>query len=130
MPQMLRRARKIHFGSDEHFQRWQGAAALFSEYLDLLGLKEKCLVLAPEWADYRSDNQRTGRIGGLSASKYNEMFRKYYVALERLGITVARIDGTVADENHKWGNAPFHFTRSAYASMEYEIKKLVHQTRK
>lgn len=129
MPQILRKARKIPFGSAEHFQRWQGAAALFTEYLDILGLKEKCLVLAPEWAEYRTDSERTGRIRGLSASQYNEMFRKYYVVLERLGITVARIDGTVADENHKWGNAPFHFTRSAYASMEYEIKKSVHQTR-
>ena len=129
MPQILKKARKIPFGSAEHFQRWQGAAALFTEFLDFLGLKQKCLVLAPEWAEYRSDNKKTGRIRGLSASQYNEMFRRYYVVLERLGITVSRIDGTVADENHKWGNAPFHFTRSAYASMEYEIKKSVHQTR-
>lgn len=129
MTKRLKQARKIEFGSEEHFRRWQGAAVVFTEYLDLLGLKDKCLVLAPEWAEHRSDNKKTGRIRGISARQYNEIYRKYFVVLERLGITVSRIDGTVADENHKWGNAPFHFTRSAYASMEHEIKKTAHRNR-
>lgn len=121
-PKLRRSARKIDFGTREHLRRWQGAASLFVEFLNLNGLKEKTIVLAPEWAERRADGVKTGKIRGASAKRYNRTYEKYYTILEQLGVPVAKIPDTVADPNHKWGNAPFHYTLPTYRALENEIE--------
>ena len=52
--QFFKSARHIPFGSDEHFARWAGSAAMYSNIVQELGLQERFLVLAPDWAEKTS----------------------------------------------------------------------------
>lgn len=114
-------ARHIRFGSEEHFARWAGSAAMYANIVQELGLRERFLVLAPDWAEKDLKGRPTGQLYGLSACEYNNLYARYYQHLEALGFEVLRFQSTIADRDHKWGKAPFHYERGLYSLMNKKI---------
>lgn len=121
----LNEARKIDFGHQEHISRWKSAAEAFVSALESNGIKRRTLVLAPNWALIDSAGAPTRALGDLRPEDANAAFAPYLSHLEALGLAVARFDGLVADLEHKWGRAPFHYTSEAYEKFQEHIDKFV-----
>ncbi|QGU08484.1 hypothetical protein COCCU_12925 [Corynebacterium occultum] len=124
----LEDARKIDFGTMEHLDRWKGAASLFVDSLRQLKLKERTLVLAPDWALIDSEGNPTRPLGGLAPVDAPQAFAPYIEHLEGLGLKIARFDGLVSDLNHKWGRAPFHYTTEAYQLFKERILTFIQES--
>lgn len=107
----------LAFGSDEHFARWCGAATMFADALDVLGLKAKTIVIAADWAVLDTAGNPTPWSMGVRAKEANTRYAPYYQHLESLGFTVVRITDTVGDPEHKWGLAAFHFVPEVYETI-------------
>lgn len=123
----LSTARKIDFGSDEHRFRWQGAASLFVDALRAFGLKDRTLVLAPEWALTDTEGAPTQKGDSLDPRDASQAFAPYVDHLDTLGVTIARFEGLVADLSHRWGRAPFHYTPEAYEMFRGRIDEFVRE---
>lgn len=107
----------LAFDSDEHFARWCGAATMFADALDVLGLKAKTIVIAADWAVLDTAGNPTPWSMGVRAKEANTRYAPYYQHLESLGFTVVRITDTVGDPEHKWGLAAFHFVPEVYETI-------------
>lgn len=123
--QFFKSARHIPFGSDEHFARWAGSAAMYSNIVQELGLQDRFLVLAPDWAEKDLNGKDTGRTAGLSAADFNGLYERYYQRLETLGFNVLRIHDTIADPDHKWGSAPFHYEKGLYTQINNAVVSML-----
>lgn len=112
----------LDFGSDEHFDRWQQAAKVVAASIAELG--KPALVLAPPLADHDLDGEPIEYLGK-PVSDWNILFARYYDTLEALGLTVLRppIELAVADKNHQWGLAPFHYAKPMYEWFVAEIQR-------
>lgn len=122
-------ARKIDFGTAEHLDRWKLAADTLIQALSDVGLKDRTIVLAPDWAKVDTSGHATRELGGLSPADAPRAFAPYLDHLEQHGIEVARFSGLVADLEHKWGRAPFHYTPEAYDLFRARIDKFVQERR-
>ncbi len=109
-------SRHIPFGTDEHFELWAPRAEQFRDYLLGRGLFEKTVVLQVPWAFVAPDGRETPVSMGTSAMEANEAYRRYYAHLRDLGFAVIELQplGVLADPEHRWGFAPFHYTQDVY----------------
>ena len=116
-------ARHLPFGNDEHFARWSGAASMFVHALATLGWGDRMLVVAVPWALTNDAGDPTPLSYGTSAAEANELYERYYAQLESLGLPVQRVppDAAIADSEHRWGTAPFHYTPRVYARVRDAI---------
>lgn len=114
-------ARHVPFGSEEHFLRWVGAANLFLDALDVLGLRDRVLVIAVAWATHDLTGSLTPPSMGVRADEANRTFARYYDHLERQGLRVFHIEDPLADPEHRWGLAPFHYAPDVYARVHAAI---------
>lgn len=118
-------ARLIPFGSDEHFLRWSGAASSFVDALEVIGWRDRVLVVAADWAEVDTAGEATPWSMGVRAADANKLFARYYDRLEELGLPVLRIQQTIADPKHRWGLAPFHYVPEVYEQIHRGIIELV-----
>ncbi|MGP6175305.1 DUF6270 domain-containing protein [Corynebacterium sp. A21] len=125
----LNEARKIDFGTEEHTSRWKTVAGDFVSTLEHIGIKDRTLVLAPDWALIDTAGEPTRELGGLSPQDAPAVFAPYLEYLEDLGLTVARFTGLVADLEHRWGRAPFHYTPDAYELFRECIDEFIQDRR-
>ncbi|GAA1489411.1 DUF6270 domain-containing protein [Brachybacterium sacelli] len=109
-------ARHIEFGTEEHFERWAPRAERLRETLKGLGLFDKTVVLQVPWALVTVDGRHTPRSMGTSAMEANEAYLRYYELLRELGFRILELQplGVLADPEHRWGLAPFHYTQDVY----------------
>lgn len=119
---VFRNSRLIPFGSDEHFALFQDAASRFAEFLNGLELFSSVLVLGVPHSD-RVDVNGVIAVDSVltgSARLGNAQFGRYLNFLsERLGFALlalphARVS---VDSEHKWGLAPFHYSRKVYGDV-------------
>lgn len=108
--------RHIPFGTDEHFETWTGKADAFVARLKELHLFERTVVLQVPWALVTKDGNPTPWSMGVSAGDANEAYRRYYQHLHDLGFAVLELQplAVLADPDHRWGLAPFHYTPDVY----------------
>lgn len=99
----------LAFGGLEHLWRWSESAESIISQLKQIGLAERTLVVAPDWALTDQDGHPTASSYGLVPATANEWFARYYDVLSGLGVTVMRFSGTVAATDHQWGPAAFHY---------------------
>lgn len=125
----LNEAQKINFGTDEHLSRWKAAADDFTEALAQTGIKDRVLVLAPDWALIDTAGEPTRKLGYLQPADAPAAFAPYLAHLEELGLKVARFTGLVSDLDHRWGRAPFHYTSDAYERFQKCIDDFVQEHR-
>ncbi|MFI8778699.1 DUF6270 domain-containing protein [Brachybacterium paraconglomeratum] len=126
VPEALRAvegSRHVPFGTDEHFALWAPRAEQFQGYLRGRGLLEKTVVLQVPWAFVSPDGRKTPVSMGTSAIEANEAYRRYYAHLRELGFAVIELQplGVLADPEHRWGFAPFHYTQDVYEEIIQRI---------
>ncbi|MGO1406981.1 MAG: DUF6270 domain-containing protein [Brachybacterium sp.] len=108
--------RHIPFGTDEHFDLWTKSVESLTEALVEMKLFERTLVLQVPWALLTVDGKPTPWSMGRNAREANELYRRYYALLRELGYKVLELFplGVLADPEHRWGLAPFHYTQDVY----------------
>ncbi len=111
--------RLVPFGSDEHFQLWEEAAAQMHCLLGELGLAERSTLLATPFTDYADDGE-VPRHANTPAEEWNRLFTRYYDTARRLGFTVVQLPQHLARSTtrHTWGPAPYHYVPEAYRFWE------------
>ena len=117
----VKSAREIPFASAEHFNRWAGAASAIVDGLDAIGMLDKVLVLDVSWAEVASDGRIPPQSAGLGSEQANSAYQPYFDHLRSLGLRIAEVRSTIADPQHQWGFAPFHYDDETYARIRREI---------
>lgn len=106
----------IPFGSLEHFRLFSHAWDRYVTELKDIGLYDRTLVLHSAWATWTSDNKRCRQSLDYSTRRMNLMYEPYFSLVRLSGVNVLRIPRNlcVADPNHRWGEAPFHYVQDFY----------------
>jgi hypothetical protein len=121
---VARSAEHVAFGTKDHLALFRDRVGRFSRELDDLGLRERTLVLAPDWASERDDGEPTPTSYGLKAVDANRMYLDYFQAIrEIVGVPVLRFTGSEVQgaSDHQWGPAPFHYAESVYRKMTESV---------
>lgn len=114
--------RHIPFGTDEHFELFQTAAARFVALLNAVGLGSRTLVLAPEFAvQVEGDSSLVSELDGDSMNALWRRYWKYLFDVCGLPLIVLPSTSTKADSQHRWGVAPFHFAAETYDRLAESI---------
>ncbi|MDN5685481.1 MAG: DUF6270 domain-containing protein [Brachybacterium sp.] len=115
--------RHIAFGTDEHFALWAPRAQEFVAQLKELDLFDRTRVLRIPWALVTVDGEPAPGSLGNSPAEANALYERYYEHLESLGLDCLSVDPEilVADPNHRWGLAPFHYTQAVYDSVMDQV---------
>lgn len=119
----MEQVRHVRFGTDEHFTLWSARAETMKEKLQRLGLFEKTIVLQVPWALVTADGKSTPWSMGTSAKDANLAYHRYYERLRELGFTMLELQplGVLADPEHRWGLAPFHYTQEVYEEIAQRV---------
>ena len=119
----LESARHLPFGTDEHFRLWSARAERMRELLRGLGIFEKTIVLQVPWALITVDGSPTPWSMGTSAKDANAAYLRYYGRLQELGFTLIELQplGVLADPEHRWGLAPFHYVQDVYEEIAERV---------
>ncbi|MDO4716404.1 MAG: DUF6270 domain-containing protein [Propionibacteriaceae bacterium] len=107
----------IPFATLAHLNLWIERAEAVVAALQQAGLTGRAFVLAPDWALVDDKGKTTPASFGLSAPCANQWFERYYDVLAQLGLPVLRFTEVVADTEHRWGLAAFHYDRASSDSM-------------
>lgn len=116
-------ARHIPFGEDEHFTLWAPRAEKLREVLRELGLFDKTVVLRVPWALVTTEGKSTPWSMGTNAREANAAYHRYYEHLAGLGFRILELQplGVLADPEHRWGLAPFHYTQDVYEEIMQRV---------
>ncbi|WP_419177478.1 DUF6270 domain-containing protein [Serinicoccus chungangensis] len=115
---------RITFGLDQHLRGFTDAVTRFGTELDSLDLLKRTLVVAPPWATTTAKGTPAPPSYSLMPDRANEIMQAYYeVVHTTLGLPLVTVSPTeaVADPEHKWGLAPFHYSRAVYESLASQI---------
>ena len=120
---MVEGARHIPFGEDEHFTLWAPRAEKLREVLRELGLFDKTVVLRVPWALVTTEGKSTPWSMGTNAREANAAYHRYYEHLAGLGFRILELQplGVLADPEHRWGLAPFHYTQDVYGEIMQRV---------
>lgn len=116
------------FASDSHFRLWTWALDKWVALLEQTRLKEKTILNATPWALIDDQGEPVERQGsGLTAEFFNSNIEKYWRAAEDRGIKVIRLPQhlAVADREHKWGKAFFHYVPETYEAQLEAMSKVI-----
>jgi hypothetical protein len=107
----------IGFGTDEHMELWEAALQQFMSVLKDTGLYDKIVVNGTPWALLDKHGQQAHYpAAGFEPDWFNETVQPYWAMIEYHGIPVARVSqhDAVADPDHQWGPAYFHYIPATY----------------
>lgn len=115
------------FGTDPHFMQWSWALKKFVGTLNRLRLRDQVVVNATPWAVYDKHGDLMRSDSAMTPEWFNGHVERYYRAIEQEGIKVARVPqaAAIADPNHKWGPAYFHYAPGTYHSQLEAITELL-----
>ena len=104
------------FGEPGHMKHWSWALDKFIALLERLNLKEKVVINATPWAILDTDGNPAKSESTSTPEWFNEQVESYWALAESRGIRVARVpqEKAIADPNHKWGPAYFHYAPETY----------------
>ncbi|MFK0083922.1 DUF6270 domain-containing protein [Glutamicibacter sp. NPDC090743] len=104
------------FGTTHHLRLWAWALGKLVKSLERNGLLEKIVINATPWATRDTSGKLFQSRSSLSPDWFNSNVEKYWRLAEDAGIKVARINQelAIADPNHKWGPAYFHYAPETY----------------
>lgn len=117
----------IPFGSWEHFKLFTEAWDKYSRQLKELELFDKAVMIQSTWATWTTEYKRCKRSMNMPTWKMNLVYEPYFSVVRQTGIPTIRAPRSlcVADPNHVWGEAPFHYTREFYDYLTNAIIKCV-----
>lgn len=123
------KGRLIEFGTAEHLERFRGHLLEFRRALaerDLLG---RLVLIAPDWAWRATTGRHTPSSFGLSARRANLLVAPYLSAVEhvvRPGVIIRPpANLTLADPDHRWGLAPFHYQPAVYEYIALALEQIL-----
>ncbi|WP_318279101.1 DUF6270 domain-containing protein [Agrococcus baldri] len=124
--EVLEAAEHIPFGSDEHFELWKQHVDAFDERLRALGLFDRTVVLEVPWALRTTEGKTTPWSMGVRAGDANKHYQRYYDYLRQTGHKMVElpVEVVLADPNHKWGLAPFHYTPEVYREVLWQLREV------
>ncbi|MGP9706990.1 DUF6270 domain-containing protein [Brachybacterium sp. AOP24-D1-21] len=116
-------ARHLDFGTDEHFEKWAEKARSFVENLKEMDLFDRTVVLRIPWAMVTNEGEAAPGSMGKLPIEANYLYERYYDHLVGLGVRTLEIDPEllIADPQHRWGLAPFHYTQDAYDAVMQQV---------
>lgn len=119
-------ARHIPFGTDEHFELWALRAEKLRERVEELGLLSRTVVLRIPWALVTTEGKTTPWSMGTNAREANAAYHRYYEHLAGLGFRILELQplGVLADPEHRWGLAPFHYTQDVYEEIVQRVLEM------
>jgi len=118
-------AKLITFGSARHRILFNTALVRFRSTLAELGLLDRCLLVGPPWALEDTKGRPTPDSFGLTPTRANRLFRDYYSIASRVvtkNFINVQASVAVADADHQWGVAPFHYTPETYAALAAQVE--------
>lgn len=106
------------FGSLKHWTMYAEAAERVKEELSHAGLFERTRVLGAAWAEYDENGDPVPGSFGFTPAKANDVLEGYYELLRSAGwhLLDPGIEA-IADSQHKWGPAPFHYAPDYYEAL-------------
>ncbi|RWZ83753.1 DUF6270 domain-containing protein [Glutamicibacter sp. HZAU] len=115
------------FGTTHHLRLWSWALGKFVRLLEQNGLKEKVVINATPWATHDTNGNLFRSRSPMTADWFNSNVEKYWTLAEDAGIKVARISQelVIADPNHKWGPAYFHYASQTYKAQLETISAIL-----
>ena len=119
-------ARHIPFGTDEHFELWAPQAETLHGRLQELELLSRTVVLRVPWALVTTEGKTTPWSMGTNAREANAAYHRYYEHLAQLGFRILELQplGVLADPEHRWGLAPFHYTQDVYEEIVQRVLEM------
>ncbi|WP_109471162.1 DUF6270 domain-containing protein [Ornithinimicrobium cavernae] len=122
--ELLETTEHLPFGSPTHRTLWTAAAIRFTEFLDRTGLLGRTVVLQVPWAVLTTEGKPTPWSMGVRARDANRLYEPYYETLHELGHRVIQVppEMVVADPDHRWGLAPFHYVEDVYREVLRELR--------
>ncbi|KAA6434879.1 hypothetical protein FQ330_03665 [Agrococcus sediminis] len=119
-------AEHIEFGTDEHFAIWSWHVHDFVQRLRALDLFVRTVVLEVPWAVLTTEGKPSPWSMGVRAAEANKRYRPYYDHLRSLGFRMVELPEEVvlADPEHKWGLAPFHYTPAVYREVLRQLREV------
>jgi len=116
----------LPFGTDEHFEVWSRAARRFAEDLRRLDLLSRSILVSPGWAERDDKGRTTPTSFGLTAHEASSLLTRYSEVLGAQMPSVSASGRTpVAASDHRWGEAPFHYSEDFYRSLGSEVMQHV-----
>lgn len=118
-------AELLPFGTTEHFAIWREHVWNFAEQLRSLGLFDRTVVLEVPWAVLTTEGKPSPWSMGVRAKDANARYAPYYALLRERGFRVISLPEEVvlADPNHRWGLAPFHYTPTVYREVLRQLRE-------
>ncbi len=122
--ELLSQAEHIEFGTSEHLQLWRKRVDAFDEFLRAHDLFERTVVLEVPWALRTTEGKTTPWSMGVRATDANKRYRPYYDYLRQRGhhVVELREADVLADPDHRWGLAPFHYTPDVYQEVLRQLR--------
>lgn len=114
------------FGTDEHLRQWTWALYKFVDTLRAVDLRGKVVINATPWATVNQKGERMESESTMTPEWFNEKVLRYWEAAEKEGFKVARVrpEDAIADTEHKWGPAYFHYVPETYRAQLKAITEL------
>lgn len=115
----------VPFGTVDHHRLFASALDTFIRTLSSTGLLHKTVLLAPPWATHTERGNPTPTSFGIKAQEANAMVIPYLATIEARGIPIVTtpLRTTTADEHHRWGLAPFHYSQNVYSNLLASIPR-------
>lgn len=106
----------VPFGAEEHFEEWAEKATELVQVLKDRGVLERVRLIRVPWAETNTAGDPTPVSMGVTAAEANQKSERYYAHLAGLGVPTIEVPAelAVADPNHQWGEAPFHYVSAVY----------------
>lgn len=115
------------FGTDAHLRQWTWSLYRFVDTLRETDLRGKVVINATPWATVNQKGERMESDSTMTPEWFNENVQRYWEAAEKEGIKVARVsqEQAIADTEHKWGPAYFHYVPETYRAQLGAITELL-----
>ncbi|WP_072312872.1 DUF6270 domain-containing protein [Agrococcus sp. Marseille-P2731] len=116
----------VPFGTDEHFALWRERVEAFTTQLRGLGLFDRTVVLDVPWAIRTTEGDPAPWSMGVRAGDANKRYRRYYDELRLRGFRMVELPEEVvlADPQHRWGLAPFHYSPDVYREVLRQLREV------
>lgn len=111
------------FGTDAHFAFWSWCANTLIDRLKNERMMHQVRLLKVPWAVATDTGEFAPSSAGMTPLDANLAYERYYALLEEAGMpTIILSDAEVlADSQHQWGVAPFHYTPHVYETINRRL---------